>query len=350
MTAQIARRRAPLMSGGSSVGVVLVVDDQVKNVQLLERLLTAEGYAVLQAFDGQQAVAAVLTHRPDVVVMDVRMPRKDGFSACRDLKGRSDTVLTPIVLMTGLNERGDRLQAIEAGADDFLTKPIDGAELRARVRSLVRIKHYTDELDSAEAVILSLGLTVEARSPYTHGHCERLAHYGVLLGRRLGLPAEDLAALHGGGFLHDLGKIGVPDAILFKEGPLNAAETHLMQQHTLIGDQLCGELKSLHRVRPIVRNHHERLDGTGYPDGLSGRKVPLLAQIVSIADLYDAMTTDRPYRKARTRDTAFEALTEEVAKGWRDRALVDEFIAATTSGDLVLPVRIVQPASRLFGT
>src|SRR5690606_37002025 len=212
----------------------------------------------------------------------------DGFAACRVLKNDARTRLTPVVLMTGAAEREDRMQAIECGADDFLAKPIDFTELKARVRSLVRLKRYTDELDSAESVILSLARTVEARDPLTEGHCERIDSYAVGLGRRLGLATEDLAALHRGGFLHDIGKIAVPDAVLFKPGPLTPEELAIMRMHPVVGDQLCGNLRSLARVRPIVRHHHERLDGSGYPDGLRGDRIPLLAQIVSVVDVFDA--------------------------------------------------------------
>jgi putative two-component system response regulator len=231
------------------------------------------------------------------------------------------------VLITGEHSDEDRLRAIEAGADDFLTKPVNNQELRARVRSLTRLKQYTDDLGSAESVILSLGQTVEVRDPYTKGHCQRLAQYAVSLGRALQLDEEDLGALYRGGYLHDLGKVAVPDAILLKPGPLTKDEFAAMKQHTVVGEQLCGDLKALRNVRPIVRHHHERLDGSGYPDGLSGDDVPVLAQIMSVVDVYDAITTDRPYHAARGDETAFEQLEDEVRRGWKDAGLVNAFIA-----------------------
>ena len=231
------------------------------------------------------------------------------------------------MLLTGLSAVEDRVKGIEAGADDFLSKPFVVAELNARVRSLTRLKRYTDELDSAESMILSLALTIEARDPYTKGHCERLAAYATALGARLGLPEDQQVALHRGGFLHDVGKIGIPDAVLLKSGPLEPAEFALMQQHPVIGDNLCRESRLLEDVRPIVRHHHERLDGTGYPDKLSGDQVPLLAQIVGIVDAYDAMTTNRPYKAAVTRDKARDELRQDVAKGWKSAALVEEFLS-----------------------
>jgi putative two-component system response regulator len=315
---------------------VLVVDDLASNLRLLARLLKNDGHEVITAANGLEAMGIVMAERPDMILMDVRMPQCDGFEACRRLKQDPATRLIPVVLMTGSVERDDRIRAIEAGADDFLTKPVDEPELRARVRSLVRLKKYTDDLDSAESVILSLALTVEARDPYTQGHCERLASYAVTLGQRLGLPEEDLAALHRGGYLHDIGKIAIPDAILMKPGPLTDAEFAQMKQHPVIGDRLCGNLRALHHVRPIVRYHHERLDGSGYPEGLSGDDVPVLAQIIAIVDVFDALTTPRPYASMRTHDAAHEELRREARRGWRDARLVEEFIAASRSGQLVV--------------
>lgn len=319
-------------------GTVLVVDDLAPNVKLLERLLTFEGYAVLIASDGQEAVEAVHREGPDLVIMDVRMPRLDGFAACRVLKADPRSRLTPVVLMTGTAEREDRVRAIDAGADDFLMKPIDATELKARVRSLVRLKRYTDDLDSAESVILSLARTVEARDPNTEGHCERLAHYALALGRRLDLPEDDLAALHWGAYLHDIGKIAIPDAVLFKPGPLSDEELIVMRTHPVIGERLCGSLRALARVRPIIRHHHERLDGSGYPDGLSGDAVPLLAQIVGIVDVFDALITSRPYRQSGSVGEALAQLRRESTIGWRSPSLVEAFASAVEADDIVVPV------------
>jgi putative two-component system response regulator len=307
-------------------GTVLVVDDTPANVRLLERLLALEGHRVLTASNGEEAIEAVADGHPDLILMDVRMPKRTGFEACEQLKRDSATRLIPVVLMTGSAEREDRIRAIEVGADDFLTKPIDDQELRARVRSLIRFKRYTDDLDSAEAVIFSLALTVEARDAYTNGHCQRLAAYAEGLGGRLHLPDEDLAALHRGAYLHDIGKIAIADAILMKPGPLSPEEFKKIKEHPVIGDRLCGNLRALHRVRPIVRHHHERLDGTGYPDGLHGDAIPLLAQITGIVDVYDALTTQRPYKPAFSAEVAFDTLREDVRRGWRRQDLVDLFV------------------------
>lgn len=292
----------------------------------MRRVLAADGHEVLEAADGPLALAAARDGAPDVVVLDVVMPGMDGFETCAALKRRPETRLTPVVLVTALSDRGHRLRGIEAGADDFLTKPVDVVELTARVRSLVRLKRYMDEMDSAESVLVSLGLTIEARDVGTEGHCERLATYAAALGGALGLGEDELGALHRGGYLHDIGKVGVPDSVLLKPGPLTPQEFELMKAHTTIGDRLCGPLRSLHQVRAIVRHHHEKLDGSGYPDGLRGDDIPLLAQIIGVVDVYDALTTARPYKAAMGRDEACQELFREVRCGWRQRRLVDEFV------------------------
>jgi putative two-component system response regulator len=315
------------MTRYADAGRILVVDDEPANVALVSRLMKRFGYEISTAPNGEEGLEAVARVRPDVILLDVNMPGIDGFEVCRRLKAAAATRLIPVVLLTGLSAVEDRVKGIEAGADDFLSKPFVVAELNARVRSLTRLKRYTDELDSAESMILSLALTIEARDPYTKGHCERLAAYATALGARLGLPEDQQVALHRGGFLHDVGKIGIPDAVLLKSGPLEPAEFALMQQHPVIGDNLCRESRLLEDVRPIVRHHHERLDGTGYPDKLSGDQVPLLAQIVGIVDAYDAMTTNRPYKAAVTRDKARDELRQDVAKGWKSAALVEEFLS-----------------------
>ena len=314
-------------TSGTSAGV-LVVDDDPQNRRVLERLLRQQGFHVETANDGPSAIRSIEAISPDLILLDVQMPGLDGFQVCRLIKERAATRLTPVVLITGLSDRDSRIKGIDAGADDFIHKPFDPGELTARVRSLVRLKRYTDDLESADSVIMSLALTVEARDAYTEGHCHRLAEYATLVGTELGVTDTELEALHRGGYLHDIGKIGIPDAILFKPGPLSPAEYAVIQRHTLIGDALCGNLRSLALVRPIVRHHHERLDGSGYPDGLRGQEIPLLAQIISVVDTYDAITTTRPYRKARSADEAVAELRADVARGLLSRELVEAFVSA----------------------
>jgi putative two-component system response regulator len=326
-TSQIQQRRSR----------VLVADDTESVRSLFRKLLLSDGHDVVSASDGAAALDAVHEHMPDVILLDVTMPKMDGLEVCRRLKADPATRLTPVVLVTGQADLSDRIRGIEAGADEFLSKPVHPHELRARVRSLTRMKHPIDELDSAEAAFMTLALTIEARDPSTNGHCERLAAFAVQLGRALHLPPEDLEALHRGGYLHDVGKIGVPDAVLLKPGPLTPEEFDLMKRHPDIGDSLCAPLQSLRRVRPIVRGHHERIDGSGYPDGLRGDDVPLLAQIVGVVDVYDALTSARSYRPAWPHEDAVNYLRSEVKKGKFHAEHVEAFIATLS----VAPVTLV---------
>jgi putative two-component system response regulator len=305
---------------------ILIADDDDISARFLKRLLTREGHHVSVVHRGEDVLRVCATAPPDLVLIDLVAPAGHGFEVCRRLKEQTLTRFIPVIIVTAESDQRDRLDGINAGADDFVAKPFDATELHARIRSLVRLKRYTDELESAEAVIMGLGATIEARDPNTQGHCQRLARFATTLGRELGLDGTDLAALERGGYLHDIGKIAVPDAVLMKHGKLDAQEYRVMREHPVVGDALCAGLRSLQAVRPIVRSHHERLDGSGYPDGLKNAAVPLLAQIVSIVDVFDALTMERPYREARPAGEAFEVLSTEAAKGWRDRALVDAFV------------------------
>jgi len=305
---------------------VLIADDRESIRSLFHRLLSADGHDVVLAPDGASALAAVHRHRPDVVLLDVAMPLVDGLEVCRQLKADPATRLTPVVLVSGQTELTDRINGIEAGADDYLSKPVHPHELRARVRSLSRVKQLIDALDSAEAAFVALAQTIEARDPYTMGHCERLSRTAVSLGRALGLGSDDLHALHRGGYLHDIGKVGVPDSVLLKPAPLTAEESALMRRHPEIGDSLCAPLQSLRSVRPIILGHHERIDGSGYPNGLRGDNVPLLAQIVGIVDVYDALTSRRPYRDALSHDEAVRFMMEETHAGRFNPRYVDAFL------------------------
>ena len=315
---------------------ILVADDTDSIRALFRKLLATDGHEVIDVADGVAALAAVRDFHPDVVLLDVTMPQLDGLEVCRRLKSDPATRLTPVVLVTGLSDLQDRIKGIEAGADEFLSKPVHPLELRARVNSLTRMKHLFDALDSAEAAFMTLALTIEARDPTTGGHCERLARHAVALGKALGVDEKEVQALHRGGYLHDVGKVGVPDAVLLKPGPLTTAEFALMKKHPDIGDSLCAPLQSLRSVRPIIRCHHERLDGSGYPQGLRGDEVPLLAQIVGICDVYDALTSHRPYRPALTSEEAARHLLEDAAAGKFKRQHVEAFL--TVAG--VAPVTV----------
>jgi len=290
-------------------------------------LLTRQGYEVLLANDAATAEQIMRQQRPDLVLLDVVMPGKSGFELCREWKNAPETRLVPVVLVTGLSELEDRVRGIEAGADEFLNKPIFPVELFARVASLLRVKEFTDELETADDVLCALGKSVESRDPYTEGHCERLADYAGALGRFLRLSEEEQVALRRGGYLHDLGKIAIPDAILGKQGVLTAEEWSIMRRHPLIGEEICKPLRSLRLVLPIIRHHHEHWNGTGYPDHLSGEEIPLLARILQVADVYDALRTERPYKPAHSLESAQETMRAEGRCGFLDPSLVEEFFS-----------------------
>ncbi len=303
---------------------ILIADDEEANREILAELLEYEGYRTIPAVDGVEALKLLRSHRVDLALLDVMMPGCSGFSVCQQAKSDPATRLIPVVLITGLNRSEDRIKGIEGGADDFLSKPVDRAELLARVRSLLRLKQFTDELESAETVLCSLAISIEAKDPYTVGHCDRLSIYAEAMGKRIGLTADFQIALRRGGIVHDLGKVAVPENILLKPGKLTPEERKIMEEHPVIGERICAPLKSFRNVLPIIRHHHEKLDGTGYPDGLKGSAIPLTARILSTVDIYDALTTDRPYRNAFSREQALATLYEEVGRGWWDRDLVKE--------------------------
>jgi len=304
---------------------ILVVDDQASNRELLEELLSAQGYSVLTAPDGAGALESIAKVHPDLVLLDVMMPGLNGFEVCTKIKHNPETYLIPVVLVTALSDKQDRIEGIEAGADDFLTRPVDRTELLARVRSLITLKHRTDELERAESVLFSLARSIEGKDPYTHGHCERLSAYSARLGEQMGLGAEEITALRRAGVVHDIGKVAVPDAILLKPGRLTEEEWKLLREHPSVGERICAPLRSFRLVLPIIRHHHEKLDGSGYPDGLRGDAVPLTARVLQIVDVYDALTTERPYKRAFPVAEAIRIMSEEVAKGWWDPEIFARF-------------------------
>lgn len=304
---------------------ILTVDDDEDFLLLLAALLRPQGFEVVAAQDGQQALAEFARHQPDLVLSDVDMPLLNGFEVCRRLKENAETRLTPVILVTALSATEDRVRGIEAGADDFLSKPVDRSELLARVRSLLSLKAYTDELERAESVVFALARSIEAKDPYTEGHCERLSGYSAQLGERIGLSAEEIKALRRAGIVHDVGKVAVPDAILLKPGPLTPSEWAIMREHPAIGERICAPLKSFRPVLPIIRHHHERFNGSGYPDRLEGEQIPLTARTLQLVDVYDALTTERPYKRALSKEEAVATMEQEVQKGWWDARLFGEF-------------------------
>jgi putative two-component system response regulator len=308
------------------MSVVLVVDDRVANRELIQAYLSGIDCEVRFAVDGVSALAAIESDAPDLVLLDVQMPGVDGYEVCRRIKAMPRGRLLPVVMITALNRTGDRVAALEAGADDFMSKPVERVELVARVRSALRLKALYNTLDSAEQVIFSLAAAVEAKDPFTERHTQRVAETARHVGRRLGLPEFALDALYRGGIIHDIGKIGVPDAILLKPGPLDDNELSRMQAHVVVGESIVKPLRSGSSLLPIIRHHHERHDGRGYPDGLSGAKIPRLARIAAVCDAYDAMVNDRPYRKRRSVEQAVAVLVDGAGSQW-DPEVVDVFMA-----------------------
>jgi cyclic di-GMP phosphodiesterase len=306
-------------------GKILIVDDESSARFALELLLRREGFEVHEVHDGASALIECSKFRPDLILLDIMMPGMDGLEVCRRIKSTPETRLTPIVLITGLSATEDRIKGINAGADDFLSKPIDFSELLARTRSLLRLKQYTDELENAETVLFTLAESIEARDPYTRGHCERLAQMSSRLGERLGIAEENIKALRWAGIVHDVGKVAVPDLILLKPGPLTPEEMVIMRKHSEVGERICAPLRSFRLVLPIIRHHHEKRNGSGYPDGLRGEEIPLTARILQLADVYDALTTDRPYRTAVASEVALSMMDEEATHGWWDRDLFEVF-------------------------
>ncbi|MEA5582146.1 two-component system response regulator [Nodularia harveyana UHCC-0300] len=310
----------------AEVGRVLVVDDHTTSRITAVALLLVEGYEVIEAENGPTALMMVKQKPPDLILLDVMMPGMDGFEVCQRLKEDEQTRLIPVIFVTALNDRRSRIRGIEVGGDDFLSKPFDSLELTARVKSLVHQKRLNEDLDHAEKVLFSIARAIESRDPNTGDHCERLVKMGQGFGEYLHLSRHRIRDLMWGGYLHDIGKVGIPDSVLLKKGKLTPEDWKIMKQHVLIGEQICLPLRSMQGVIPIIRHHHERWDGSGYPDGLKGDEIPYLAQVFQIIDIYDALTSERPYKKAFTIEAAISLIQQETDLGWRNPELVQQFI------------------------
>ncbi|MFN7978005.1 MAG: HD domain-containing phosphohydrolase [Vicinamibacterales bacterium] len=299
----------------------------------VQRYLTREALPSVHRSTAEQTSDVLGASGVSVVIVDIDDDHERALDFVRQLKRDSATRLTPIVLLSDDRRKEHRLAGIEAGAEGVLPKPFDPDELLARVRVAGRVSQYLVDLDSAASIVMTVTAMIEARES-SPGHCYRMANYATALGRALHLGDADLKALYRGAFLHDIGMLSIPDGILHKGGRLEPEEYEVIKSHPVIGDALCANLRTLASVRPIVRHHHERLDGSGYPDGLKGEAVPLLAQIVSIVDLYEAITMGRQYTAPRTADDALTVLTHETRVGWRRPDLVDAFAVLVRSGAL----------------
>ena len=327
--------------------IIVVADDDAANRTLVAIILRRAGYRVIEAADGVGALAAIDAAgldaaAPDLFLLDVRMPRADGLAVTRRLRADPATATTPIILLTGLDDTADKVAGLDAGATDFITKPYDTAEFLARVRAALRTKAAFDRLEDAQSVLVALANAVEAKDPATEHHCNRLAGLALGLGRLAEFDDRTLEAVGYGAVLHDVGKIGIPEALLAKRGPLEPAEWTVMREHAAIGESIVAPLRLGAAVAPIVRGHHERWDGRGYPDGLAGDRIPVGARIVAIVDAFDAMVHDRPYRSARSADEARDELRAERGRQFDPELaalFVDHAEDLGALDDLVLPER-----------
>jgi putative two-component system response regulator len=304
---------------------ILIVDDSTDNIRLVTEILNRqeEKYEIYSASDGLEAIEYIKMHLPDLIMLDVVMPGMDGFEVCKIIKSDEQTRLIPIVMITALDSQQDRLRGLDAGVDDFVSKPFNVYELLARVKNLLKLRSYINELEHAEQVIFSLARAVEAKDEYTEGHCERLSILAEEMGKELDLSDKDLQILRRGGILHDIGKIAIDDAILLKPGRLTDEEFDVIKKHPVIGENICKPLKTLRPVLPIIRYHQERYNGSGYPEGLEGDSIPIHARIIGIVDCYDALTTDRTYRKALSEEDAIKIMEKETSDGLWDPQLFD---------------------------
>lgn len=306
-------------------GKILMVGASGENRERTKSAFGNLDHELIETDSTSEAIGAISLHRVDLVVIDLDAPEMGAVEFCRMVKKAGATQLLPIFVVAGSDDLESEVRAIEAGADEFFLAPLRPLAFRARVQASLRNKAMIDALDDSETVLFSLAQSVEDRDPSLKKHCERLALMASAMGVALGLPPLEIQVLQRGGYLHDIGKVGIPDGILFKAGPLTPDEWEIMKSHAERGERICANMRSLAPVLPIIRSHHERWDGTGYPDGLKGEEIPLLARILQLADIYDALTTERPYKRALRSQEALQVIREEVEKGWRDPRLVELF-------------------------
>lgn len=305
---------------------ILVVDDLRSNLDLLEAIFQKEGFKVYTALGAKEALEKFDSYNLDLAVVDVMMPGMDGFELCVRLKSQSKRNYFPVILLTALNDRKSKIKGLESGADDFISKPFDVAELLIKIRSLLKLKTLHEELDHSENIILTLAVAMEARDPYTKGHSTRVSKLSAEFVTYLGMSNKEREEMRKAGILHDIGKICLSESLLRKPGFLTKQEFELVKKHPVLGEQLCKPLVSMRRILPAIRNHHERWDGKGFPDGLKGKDIPLMARILAIIDSFDAMVSIRPYRDKRSIDEALRTMREEWHQGQWDEELLGYFL------------------------
>jgi putative two-component system response regulator len=323
-----------LIAAEFGVMQVLIADDSPFYRTALRVTLTAWGYDVVEVADGAAAWDILQGEQaPKLAILDWMMPGIDGLEVCRRLREIPRHEPTYVIILTSRNGKENIVTALDAGADDYISKPFDRDELQARLRVGRRIVG----LQTSETVVFSFARAVDAKSPYTKGHSDRVMRYAIALADRIGLPPSDREILRRGAILHDIGKICIPDAILDKPGPLTPAEYEIVKQHPINGVSMVKPLDSVRDVIPIIRWHHERMDGQGYPDGLSGDKIPLLARVTAVADVYDALRSERPYRPELSEKECYTILREEAKGGGLDPELVEQFLGLPTELPPPLP-------------
>jgi cyclic di-GMP phosphodiesterase len=320
---------------GAPSGRIFIVDDDPEIRKLLKRLLTPAGYSVEEFGLAMPALERVRAEPPDLVLLDLNLPDRIGHEILEEIRSDPATRLLPVVMLTGQATREEKIRATRAGVSDFLAKPFSAEELLPRVRSLVMMKHFADEHEHAEHVILMLARTIDARDAYTAGHSGRVAEYADRIAQRMNLDAAARIDMRRGALFHDLGKIVIPDQILRKPGRLTDEERVSIEQHPVVGYELLSPMKTMRKILPVVYSHHERLDGSGYPEGISGSEIPMTVRIVTVADVFDALTSDRAYREALRLDTAFEVLSEGVSKGFWDSQVVEELRGAVSEAGVI---------------
>ena len=308
--------------------IVLVVDDNPTNVELIRAQLKPFSYTLMCAYDGEEALEKVREQKPDLILLDLMMPKLSGYEVCKVLKNDPETQLIPIIIVTALRDLEDKLKSIELGADDFLIKPFNKLELTTRVRSLLRLKSLYNDLDKSESIVFTLVEALEAKDPYTRGHSERVAYFGGLIGEAISLSSRELDHLRKSCRLHDVGKVGVREDILNKESKLTPEEFAHIRTHPQQGYDICKQLQSFKPLLSGILYHHERFDGKGWPHGLKGTDIPLYARICAIADTFDAMTSDRSYRRGMTPLQASAIIEREAGCGQWDPELLAVFVKA----------------------